>query len=64
MTPRFETADGTWLLPELVAAARRDGKKVFFNYMGGHVGEIFPTEEDAQQELSNFLAHCEGQFED
>ena len=60
----FETAEGSWINPELVAAATVNGKQVFFNYLGGHVGEIFPTEDEAQQELSNFLAHCEGQFEE
>ena len=60
----FETAEGTWINPNLIAAVKSEGNKVFFNYSGGHVKFICANKEDAEQEVSNFLARCEGQFED
>ena len=60
----YQLGDGTWINVNLIAAAKCEGNKVFFNYSGGHIKFIASTKEDAEQEVSNFLAHCEGQFED
>ena len=63
----YQCPDGTPVNCDLVTTLRIDNRmwSVNFHFVGGGMASYSAgNEEDAQQELSDFLAHCEGEFKE
>ena len=62
----YQCSDGTLVNCDLVTCVNRHqecSKKVLFHFGRKDFVRIeTESEEEAQQEITNFLAHCEGEF--